>query len=81
MLNAILVCGRSGRQHIVAVLGLNSAGRFIFFIVDRSVFPFFFLVSEYTLCCYTQERKEIHPEQGRQMGFHLTGFVGDNSES
>lgn len=85
MLNAILVRGRSERQHMlkyaVAVLDLKSAGRFLFFIVNRSVFHFFFLVSDYTLCCYTQERKEIHPEEGRQMGFHLTGFVGDNSES
>lgn len=39
MLNAILVCGRSERQHMlkyaVAVLDLNPAGRFIFSLLTE----------------------------------------------
>jgi len=30
---------------------------------------------------YTQEGKEIHPEQGMQVGYYIKGSAGDNSEN
>lgn len=74
ILNTIFVCGRSERhcmlKYALVFLDLNSARRFVFFMVSRSVFHFFFVGSDNTMC-YTQEGKEIHPKRGRWMGFHL----------